>query len=797
MRTTTRHNPPHGAGHRPARRGRAFALAAVAAGLLVPAAAAARDDVPRGDSLVEQVNRAVKRGVDHLLGLQRADGSWEVANARRGGETSLVLLALLNAGLKPDEAHVARGLDWLRRLEPEHTYVVGLQTMVFAAAGDPADKVLIQRNADWLINARLAGRNGELAGWTYQGQGRRFGMGDNSNTQYALLGLHEAHRAGARIPRAVWLSIREYYTSTQHEGAWGYQPQGRDARLTMTTAGLCGLIIAGTELNQSRERIHGDGLSATNCGRYRESEPIKWALEWIGANFALEDRMATYYNLYGIERAGRLSGLRYLGRHDWYHEGCVYLADHQGANGSWGGRGGLDSAPTIATSFALLFLSKGRTPVLLSKMVHGPKEDWNNDRNDARHLVEYASRELFKGQPLAWQAFDARHSLADNAGDGKKTVGELLQSPLVYFNGHKPPQFRDGEWNLLKDYVEQGGFIVAEACCSKDGEREFGGGFREGLVKLGFDADALQPLPPDHPIWRAHYLITPPAGYQLYGVQQGCKTVVVYSPQDLSCYWEENDTRSPRGRFAFELGANIIAYATGMELPKWRGSDVEVLDGREEAKIPRGFLKAVQLRHGGDWQPAPHAMPNLMRHLRDKLQLEVVAHTEALKPGSAQLLDYRFLYMHGRNNFSYARDPAAFKNLRSDLQTGGLLLADACCGSKTFDKAFRQFMKELFPDKALERIPLDDELFSKGLNGRAITRVRCRRESAKGTAPGRMQEVAPYLEGIRDHGRWVVIYSKYDIGCALERKTSPDCLGHDYESALRLGTAVVLYALKR
>jgi hypothetical protein len=43
----------------------------------------------------------------------------------------------------------------------------------------------------------------------------------------------------------------------------------------------------------------------------------------------------------------------------------------------------------------------------------------------------------------------------------------------------------------------------------------------------------------------------------------------------------------------------------------------------------------------------------------------------------------------------------------------------------------------------------------------------------------------------------VVIYSKYDIGCALEKHQSTDCLGHDYDSAVVLARAAVLYALKR
>jgi hypothetical protein len=43
----------------------------------------------------------------------------------------------------------------------------------------------------------------------------------------------------------------------------------------------------------------------------------------------------------------------------------------------------------------------------------------------------------------------------------------------------------------------------------------------------------------------------------------------------------------------------------------------------------------------------------------------------------------------------------------------------------------------------------------------------------------------------------MVIDSKYDIGCALEKHASTECLGHDHESAVRLASAIVLYALKR
>ena len=60
-----------------------------------------------------------------------------------------------------------------------------------------------------------------------------------------------------------------------------------------------------------------------------------------------------------------------------------------------------------------------------------------------------------------------------------------------------------------------------------------------------------------------------------------------------------------------------------------------------------------------------------------------------------------------------------------------------------------------------------------------------------------MRNYPVHLEGIKIDGRWVVIYSKYDVGCAIEGHKAADCLGHDKDSALRIAAAVVLYSLKR
>lgn len=753
-------------------------------------------DRDRGEPepLVEQVRHAIDRGVQFLRDQENGQGHWEVSKISaltHGGETCLALLALLNAGVKPDDPVIERGLKFLRaNVPPKMTYVVGLQTMVYAAAGKDVDRERIQANVKWLIDARVL-RNNATEGWSYGMSGRG---GDNSNTQYALLGLHEAHLAGAKIDEAVWRSIREYYMRTQsQEGAWSYSPglQGGGGTLTMTTAGLCGLLISGMEMNVGREVIRPDG-QATNCGVYEENPNVEKALKWIGEKFRIQPHDHFYYNLYGIERAGRLSARRFLGSHDWYREGCERLVLEQNKiDGSWRGTRG-EPWPVVCTSFALLFLSKGRTPILISKFVHGPGQDWNNDRHDVRNLVNYSSRELFQKKPLAWQIFDAKRATLDNREELLRTTADLLQSPIVYFNGHEAPEFADAEEQLLREYVDQGGFILAEACCGKPG---FDRGFR-ALMDRMFKENNLEKLSNDHPIWRAYAPVAPNKDFELYGIQQGCKTVVVYSPRDLSCWWESNRLDIGKGQEAFRLGANIVAYATGGELPKPRLTPVEVVSDKEDKLVPRGYLKAAQVRHEGDWQPAPRAMRNLMFHLREKARLDVALQTQPIGLGDKGLFDFKFLYMHGRNEFSFR--PEQIDNLRANLQTGGLLLADACCGKKEFDKSFRAFAAKLFPDKNLEVISPADELFGKELNGDTISTVRCRRERVEGGgAEAGFHEVPPLLEGIKVNNRWVVIYSRYDLGCALEKHKSSDCLGHDHASALKLGSAAVLYALRR
>lgn len=765
------------------------------------------------DIRAEDVKAGIAKGVKYLSQTQQANGGWEndrddlpkITMANPGGKTALALLALLNCGVTPKDATVALGMKYLRTISPEKTYVCALQILVYAEAGLPEDRQRMQENVDWLLDARVYKGN-EFVGWGYQR--RPNFLSDNSNTQYAVLGLWAAKQAGMKVPDSAFKEIRDYYTKYQSPaGSWSYRIPSRvelaiaQRMSTMTSAGLCGLLIAGMEMNVRREILNLDG-TASNCGKYDENPPVQKALNWIATNFTPVVDGATFYHLYGIERTGRLSGLRYFGNHDWYREGCQLLVNGQHTDGRWQVADGWDNMAEVSTSFALLFLSKGRTPVLISKLVHGawprdPRDtDWNNDRNDLRHLTEYASKQMFK-VPLAWQAMDLSRGLQAQArglnfteDDYQAVTADMLQSPILYITGHDSPRDRIQavEKMLLKRYVENGGFIVAEACCGKKG---FDEGLKELIGEL-WPGGSFDRLPVDHPVYTAYARVPPGQPYTIWGLQQGCKTVLVYSPQDLSCRWETGRPDDPNCVLAFKLGANIIAYATGMEPPQPRLTKVEVATNRtDSSRPPRGYIQIAQLKVPGEAAPAPRAMRNLLDHTQKYAGIDVHLDTKHLFIDNNAIVNYKFVYMHGRKGFNF--DPTDLKDLRFNLETGGLLFADACCGKVEFDQSFRKFIGELLPKAKLEQVPLNDDLFSAELNGEALTEanIECRTE-----ASGLMKKMAPHLEGIKHRGRWVVLYSKYDIGCALERHQASDCRSYSPASAQKIARAALLYTLR-
>ena len=727
----------------------------------------------------EEVERAIRDGVRFLKERQGADGSWtDVDAAARTGTTSLATLALLTAGETPGSPTIGRALAFLRQFSPEQlnsTYGISLQTMVFAAAAPVTDRKRILAGVEWLERGQIkvGDRMPWPGSWNYlTGQ---FHPGDNSNTQYALLGLNAASEAGLSIKPEVWALARAYFEVSQNrDGGWGYTPRHRQSTASMTCAGISSLILAGSRRYEGLEFLQGEAIR--ECGKGGYNVNLIRGIDWLANHFDVRQNFGNggqwrYYYLYALERAGRLAGVRFFGQNDWYRLGAEEIVRAQNKlSGFW--RGGGQENEIVATSFALLFLAKGRAPVLINKLSHPPIQDWNNDPDDVRNIVSIVSRDW--KHLLTWQVVDPKNA----------NLQEMLQAPIVFFNGHEAPDFSPQAKTNLHDFVEQGGFIFADACC---GSRAFDQGFRRLMKELFPGEDfKLRLLPADHPVWRSRHLLSPVA-HPLLGIEHGCRTVVIYSPSDLSCYWNqsEHSPSNPAVIKSIKVAQNVIDYATGREMPADKLVIHDVVDFKADAP-KRGALRIAKLKHGGDWNIAPQAIPNLMEVLRKPpLNFNVVITQKELLPRDPNLIYYPLVYIHGRAVLTF--DNEDLEALRHHLDPGGgTLFADAACGSPTFDGSFRKFVAQLLPNNPLVPIPRIDELYG--------TKVAFDLSDVRYTDSAGGAHDFPQLEGIKINNHWAIIYSKYDIGCALERHTGMECKGYVHESAVKIAANIVIYA---
>jgi hypothetical protein len=749
------------------------------------------------DITAEKVNEAIERGVEYLKREQREDGSWPDPVGYPGGITSVCTLALLNCGADAKDDHVKNAINYLRTLKPSMTYSTALQTMVFCAAEPATNLALIKRNALWLEQNQK--RTGQMAGaWGYPQA-----EGDNSNSQFALLALHEAERVGVDVSDRTWELARTYWTQAQnHNGSWGYKPQ-LGGTGSMTCAGIAAMVITSDRLSRGDAEADGDVVSC--CGQQQDNIPLEQALNWMGRNFSVHLNPGSqgqqgwlFYYLYGVERAGRLTNQRFLGGHDWYREGADLLVSLQDPlSGYWKGTGHAEDDPHLGTSLALLFLAKGRRPVLCAKLKHEPLEDWNHHRSDLSNLTSYV--ETRWGRDLTWQVIDAATANTE----------DLLESPVIYLSGRSAPHFTDEQVERLRAYINQGGFILAEATCEGG---DFENGF-ETLVKRMFPEPEyrLHDLPLDHPAYTAEGRVDTSVfqiNRTLKGIDVGCRTSVIFVPAELrlSCLWElarpgREKKYSPLVQSQIDaarsLGANILAYATNREvkykldLPHDIAS-AEVIDPFERLKIYIGKVK-----HGGSWNAAPGALMNLLHVVSQQTGMRVNTDQREVALNESQVFEYPILYMHGRTAFGLSEDER--KQLKTYIERGGVVLADAVCGSDAFVKSFRHEISQTF-GKPLEPIPATHPLFTSKYGGFDLETVR-RREPHRGGGDGALKSTVvdgqPELEGLKLDDAYGVIFSPLDISCALERHESLECPGYVREDAARIGLNLVLYAMEQ
>ena len=433
-------------------------------------------------------------------------------------------------------------------------------------------------------------------------------------------------------------------------------------------------------------------------------------------------------------------------------------------------------------------------PSLIAKLRYGQKKtaqtadgrsyeyfDWKSDPGDAAGLLRFANPKLklnYREQVIGPQIdrLDPR------------------EFPILYITGHQRFGAPPGSHEQIYAYVAAGGTVVADACC---GSVPFGEGFTE-FIHGAFPNRRFTPLSSDHALFRAFDAIDavtfqegtqvvkkgPP---EIFGVELGCRAAVLFSRYDLSCGWDSH-VHDVGGRIepfdAMRLGTNMLAYTlANQELGRFLAATKTYYESPSQTTGGTSGDEFVlgQLVHDGDWDPDPSAVANLLRAVETNSSVGAKFVRRQINAAQQDLFEVPFLYMTGHHAFTFSAQEAG--NLKEYLVNGGFLLADACCGRKEFDEAFRNQLKLVIPNRELEPIPPDDPLYS------CLYRIKDVGFSVSDA------KAAPGLLGIKIDGVYAVVYSPVDLGNGWEGVVHPFVEGIAPEDSLRIGMNAILYAL--
>ena len=693
-----------------------------------------------------QVEKAIKDAVDYLYKKQDKEGTWEPDDPKvnrhhqEGGWTAIAVYALLAAGESPQDPKLKKAIDYLLKQEMKGVYAVGIRLNVWHLLPPrPEVRQAMHRDAQYLMNAMKAGsanpKDGSRGMWDYVlNKGRRY---DHSVSQYGVLGLWAAAQSNYEIPDKIWEQIDAGWRKNQEEdGGWKYVATAHtdnvtDTTASMTAAGVASLFVTQDYLAQN---------AGVACQGNINNPNIEAGLRWIHARGEQIVKGANYYTLYGIERIGVASGHKYFGTVDWYDVGADRLVKGQ-KEGGWG---------TVSdTAFGILFLSRGRAPVIFNKLEYAQftggdrvkPASWNQRPRDAANFARWMGKQIERD--LNWQIVNL-----------KVDVSDLHDSQILLITGKEPLRFAPEEEAKLKQFVEQGGMILGNAdCASKN--------FADSFKKLGTKlfGHEFRELPEGHPIYTNGQYPRPQLKNQpsLLGLSNGVRELMLLFPAaDPPRGWQlDNFTAERKG--LSEIATNIVLYSVDKQNLRYKGQTF-IVTPVKDVKITR-TIKLARLKYAGNWDPEPGGWRRLGAVLHNQFQTKVDVQSVDLGSGK---LDKSFGVAHLTGTTKAALSDTQRDELKRFILAGGTLVIDSAGGGNAFAQSIEAEMKPVLADlkAALTLLPVAHPLYA---SGHRVTAVEYRTFARK--TLGNIH--TPRLRGADVGGRLGIVVSDEDLSAGL------------------------------
>lgn len=198
--------------------------------------------------------------------------------------------------------------------------------------------------------------------------------------------------------------------------------------------------------------------------------------------------------------------------------------------------------------------AQGPAPLTIAQLQYDGGGDWYANPTGLTNLLD---------------AIRTRTGMAvsEEPATASLTDPSLWNQPYLYMTGHGNVRFTDQEVVILRQFLEDGGFLHADDNYGMDES------FRREMLRVFPDAE-LTELPADHPVFHAFYDLSrglpkihkhdgnPP---QAFGIFRRGRLVVFYSYEsDLGNGWEDADvhqTPPALRELAIRMGVNLFVYA--------------------------------------------------------------------------------------------------------------------------------------------------------------------------------------------------------------------------------------------
>ena len=750
----------------------------------------------RADVTDEQVDATIHKGCEWLLsqaqpdGKFTSDGIWhwylppleDVLPVPRGTE-AIIMCALAHAGADMNDDRVCKGFEYLIHGEPKHTYMASCRVIALARLlprlrreqADLARKVMRQDVA-WLLETQQKATDPDPGMWAYPTA--KLFRADFSNTQMAILALQEFELTGGELPSEPFARALKPYLELQNaDGGWNYghiSHRATPSYGSMTAAGVASLFII-------RDKLFGTAGCPCRGGRSGKrpekiDQSIHRGITWLGGQFVArsnppKNRFGPYYWLYAVQRVAMASGVKYLGTHDWYREGAQFVIRSQRPDGCWDARANY----VQDNCFAIMFLAKGRSLILMNKLQYdGP---WDIHPRDAANLCKFVG--AAKEQSIAWQAINL-----------DVPVEEWHDAPILYVTAETQIKLTDDQKKKLRRFTDTGGTLLVEATCGNTQAAAWW----KSLCREIWPEWELKRLDKKHPLWTCDLQIK---GRQplLHGIHDGVRTFLFLSTSDISCAWQTFAVT--RQKNLFELGCNLHAYATDRGALRTRLAGPLIRPGRGiEGQSPQAggnaALKLGHLKHGGDYYVGRNygGLAMLAEFLKERASLNADVAGDVDLGGEAPLKGYDALWLNGRTGLSLT--DTATGRLKAYVAGGGFLIAESIMGDTRFTADF----EKLAADLGLKVVPLatDHELLTGAMAKATGYNVSAGVRFSQALRLKRVKQEFAALNGLYLGDRLVGVHSPYDILYSLTGCPAYGILGYAADDAMAVGANLLLGA---